>query len=97
QPFRPGYPSLLVSALKRYYKTNAIRLVNRAQPYIDSGQGVSDIGSQMTSDTDLVIVAYGMNDAANGVQGHRQDRIANFKTNIKNILNAIRAKNPYAE
>ena len=96
-PRRPGYASLLVSALQRSYHTNAIRLENRAQPYIDSAQGAFDIGAQMTSSTDLVVVAYGMNDAANGVQGRRQDRIAAYKANIKNILNAIRAKNPAAE
>src|SRR5262249_30771208 len=74
-PHRPGYVSLLVSALKRAYKTDAIRLDNRAQPSIDSGQGAYDIGAQMTPDTDLVIVAFGMNDAANGVQGRRRDRV----------------------
>ena len=101
-PLQPCYGTLLVEALKRHYGYREITLHNEAHSGWFCGDGVNQIvlgkdRKVMTPDTDLVIAAFGMNDAGNGVNKDGKDWVGIYKTNLTIIINGLRKINPRVE
>lgn len=92
EPRMPLYPNMTVAALKAKYGYNSISLVNTAVGGTTSQWGVETVQDNVISYTpDLVVLAFGMNDGTGGVPA------AQYKANIKSMIDAIRTKIPYCE
>jgi lysophospholipase L1-like esterase len=90
-PYMPPYPELFTARLKEIYHDNAIQLFNSAQSGATSDWGARMAGRMVASlQPDLVTIAFGQNDFW-GVSAET------FASNISNIIQTVRAKNPGAE
>ena len=88
-PFQPSYQDLLVMNLEAAYGAQ-VTLQNFAVGGTDTAWGLANIGRVIDADPDLVIFAFGMNDAAR--------RPANeYQANIRKMLDAVRRARPEAE
>ena len=101
-PLQPCYGTLLVEALKRHSGDQEITLHNEAHSGWFCGDGVNQVllGKErkvMTPAIDLAIVAFGMNDAGNGVNKDGKDWVGIYKTNLTIIINGLRKINPRVE
>lgn len=90
-PFMPPWPELFVHRLKAIYQDERIQLYNSAQSGADSKWGKEYADRMVASlNPDLVIIAFGQNDFW-GVSA------SSFANNIRDIMKAVRNKNPDAE
>lgn len=88
-PFLPSYGELVALGLEKKFGSK-INLRNFAVGGWQSQNGVADAGAVAAEKPDLVIIAYGMNDAF-GVS------TATYIANINAIMNKIRETSPDAE
>lgn len=88
-PFQPPYQDLLVMNLEAAYGTK-VALHNFAVGGTDTAWGLANIGKVIEVKPDLVILAFGMNDAA----GRSADQ---YQANIRAMLDAVRGARPEAE
>jgi lysophospholipase L1-like esterase len=88
-PFQPAYQDLLVMNLEATYGAKVL-LKNYAVGGTGTEWGLKNIGKVMEAKPDLVIIAFGMNDAA-GCPA------AAYKANIKGMIDAVRKAKPEAE
>jgi acyl-CoA thioesterase-1 len=88
-PHQPPYATLVASALERAYGA-AISLHNTAVAGWTADNGIHDVDRIVRAAPDLVVVAYGMNDA-----GYSEPR--EFAANIEHILADVRRGRPAAE
>ena len=88
-PFQPPYQDLLVLNLEAAYGAK-VTLQNFAVGGTDTGWGLANIGKVIEAKPDLVILAFGMNDAA----GRPADQ---YQANIRAMIDAVRQALPDAE
>ncbi|MBN2559597.1 MAG: SGNH/GDSL hydrolase family protein [Phycisphaerae bacterium] len=88
-PFQPPYQDLLARGLEAAYGTK-IALKNCAVGGTGTAWGLANIGKVLQADPDLVILAFGMNDAA-GLPAAR------YQANIKGMIDAVRKARPQCE
>ncbi len=88
-PFQPPYQDLLTMGLEVAYDTK-IMLKNHAVGGTGTGWGLANVGQVLQTDPDLVILAFGMNDAA-GLP------TAQYQANIKGMIDAVRKDRPQCE
>jgi acyl-CoA thioesterase I len=88
-PHQPPYPDLVAAAIEETYGS-PVMLRNLATAGWTSDDGMADVDSVADAHPDLVIVAYGMNDA-----GYAE--APEFAANIGGIIAGVRDKLPEAE
>lgn len=88
-PFQPSFPGLLQKHLETQYQTK-VRVLNPSVSGKDTRWALSVIDTIVEPKPDLVIVAFGMNDAA----GRSADE---YGANTKELVAKIRTKLPDAE
>lgn len=88
-PFQPPYQDLLVMNLQAAYGAK-VTLHNFAVGGTDTAWGLANIGKVIEAKPDLVILAFGMNDAA----GRPVDQ---YQANIRAMVDAVRRALPEAE
>jgi lysophospholipase L1-like esterase len=88
-PFQPPYQDLLAMGLEAAYGAK-ITLRNYAVGGTDSAWGMANIRKVLQADPDLVILAFGMNDAS-GLPAAR------YRANIKGMIDAVREARPQCE
>jgi len=88
-PFQPPYQDLLVMNLQAAHGAK-VTLHNFAAGGTDTGWGLANIGKVIEVKPDLVILAFGMNDAA----GRPADR---YQANIRAMIAAVRQALPETE
>ncbi|MCE5249913.1 SGNH/GDSL hydrolase family protein [bacterium] len=89
-PFMPPYGELVKMYLEAVYGSK-VTFVNRSLAGKTSGWGVETIGKVAGDNPDLVILAFGMNDASAGMKP------ASFSANVVRMIAAVRRVNPAAE
>lgn len=88
-PFQPPYQDLLVMNLENFYGAK-VTLTNFAVGGTDTTWGLATIGKVADTRPDLVILAFGMNDAAG-----RPAR--DYETNIRGMIDAVAKVKPDTE
>ena len=88
-PFQPAYQDLLVLQLRTVYG-GKVTLTNFAVGGTDTAWGLAQIGKVAEARPDLVILAFGMNDA-----GGRTAQ--EYKTNVQRMVEAVGKIQPDAE
>jgi len=88
-PFQPSFPGLLQQHLAAQYQTQ-VRITNPSVGGKDTRWVLSAVERIVEPQPDLVIVAFGMNDAA----GRSAQE---YQSNTKAVINKIRGKRPEAE
>jgi lysophospholipase L1-like esterase len=88
KPYQPAYGGLLAAGLESRYRSKAT-LKNLAVAGQNSAWGVGRAAAVAAEEPDLVVVAFGMNDA-----GSPPDQ---FAANIRRIVDDVRAKRAEAE
>lgn len=89
-PMMPPYPDLLVQNLKRAYKSD-ITYKNLSVGGMSAAWGLQNIGQVAAEPSDLVVLAWGMNDSSGGRSTHE------FITDIQGQIDAVRRAQPNAE
>ncbi len=89
-PFQPPYGELVAAALE-HRCGSAITCVNTAVAGVTSAWGLANISQVTDVAPDLVVLAFGMNDASGGVTPER------FRENIHAQMLAVRQKRPVVE
>jgi acyl-CoA thioesterase-1 len=88
-PFQPPYPELLRQHLEAYY-SDRVDLRNLSVGGTDTSWALTMVDQIVEPKPDLVIIAFGMNDAAS--------RPANeYKANVDAVINKIRKQSPNTE
>jgi acyl-CoA thioesterase-1 len=88
-PFQPPYQDLLALGLEAAYGSK-ITLKNYAVGGTGTAWGLANAGQVLQADPDLVILAFGMNDAA-GLPA------AQYQANVKGMIGAVRKARPQCE
>ena len=88
-PFQPPYQDLLVLNLEAFYGAK-ISLKNYAVGGTGSDWGLANIDKVVAAEPDLVILAFGMNDAGG-------QPAARYQANIKSMMDAVRKARPKTE
>ncbi len=88
-PFQPPYQDLLVLNLEAFYGAK-ISLKNYAVGGTGTDWGLANIGKVVAAEPDLVILAFGMNDAGG-------QPAARYQANIKSMMNAVWKARPKTE
>lgn len=90
-PMRPPYADQVVAGLRAAYH-NDVTLTNRAHAGWKSSQGLAQVTNESLDDArpDLIVIAFGMNDAA-------EVSAIDFAKNVAAIMAAFQRKNPYSE
>ena len=88
-PGQPPYGDLVAAGLERAYGSR-VTLENFATSGWTADDGVADVARVVNARPDLVIVAFGMNDAGYAEAPH-------FAANIEGIMKGVRASAPDAE
>ena len=90
-PMRPPYADQVVAGLRAAYH-NDVTLTNRAHAGWKSSQGLAQVTDESLDDArpDLIVIAFGMNDAA-------EVSAIDFAKNVAAIMAAFQRKNPYSE
>jgi acyl-CoA thioesterase-1 len=88
-PRQPPYADLVAAGLERAHGSR-VTLQNFATSGWTADDGVADVTRVVETRPDLVIVAFGMNDAGYADAPH-------FAANIEEIMNGVRAGSPDAE
>jgi acyl-CoA thioesterase-1 len=89
-PHQPGYGALVAAGLERAYDGTLVTLHNFAVAGWTADNGRADAARVAAVKPDLVLVAYGMNDASYADAAY-------FGANIQGLLNEIRESSPAAE
>jgi acyl-CoA thioesterase-1 len=89
QPYQPAFGPLVVSALAQHYGV-PLRFHNLAAAGWTAADGLCDAERIVAAAPDLVIVAFGMNDACYAEAGE-------FAANVSGILERVRRDAPEAE
>ncbi|MCQ6562324.1 SGNH/GDSL hydrolase family protein [Paenibacillus mendelii] len=90
-PYLPTWGELLVRQLEQTY-SSAITAINPSVAGQTSAWGAAEAQTRVAAEEpDLVIIAFGMNDGTAGVTA------AQFKANVKSMIETIRQSNPNAE
>ena len=89
KPFQPAYPDLVRRMLQRRYR-GPVNVTNLSVGGMDSAWGLTMVGKVVEARPDLVLLAFGMNDASGRPA-------ADFGAKIAATIDAIRAKRPEAE
>ncbi len=87
-PFAPAYPLQIIDALKARFGYDQINYANKAVGGMMSDWGLQEIQQVIDTAPDLVVLAFGMNDASGGVPS------ATYKQNTEGMIQALRASNP---
>ena len=87
EPRQPGYPDLVAAALKTRYNT-AVSLHNLAVSGMDAAWGLTQIPAVLAEQPDLLLLAFGMNDAS----GKRSPE--EFARLSQEIVQRVRAAQP---
>lgn len=88
-PFQPAYPELLRRHLEKHYGAEVV-LTNPSVGGTDTRWVLTQIDQVVAPQPDLVIVAFGMNDAAGRSQ-------AEYRANIQAVIAKIRERRPAVE
>jgi acyl-CoA thioesterase-1 len=88
-PHQPPYASLVAAGLEHTYGS-PVRLENLAIAGWTADDGIADVARVIEARPDLLVVAYGMNDA-----GYAEAPA--FAANIAGIMSAVRAASPSVE
>jgi len=88
-PFQPPYQDLLALGLEAAYDVN-VTLENFAVGGTDTAWGLANVGKVIRAKPDLVILAFGMNDAARHPAGQ-------YQANVRAMIDTVRAARPEAE
>jgi lysophospholipase L1-like esterase len=88
-PYMPPYPNLVAEGLGKIYNT-PVTLSNFAVAGEASQHGVQVAGDIAKENPDLIVIAYGMNDANGG-------DVEDYKDNISQIIDITRKDNPDVE
>ncbi|MCF7817033.1 MAG: hypothetical protein K9M54_04060 [Kiritimatiellales bacterium] len=88
EPFAPAYPTQVVDALKTRFGYDQINYANKAVGGKTSTWGLQEIQQVIDTDPDLVVLAFGMNDASGNTP------TATYKQNTEGMIQALRAANP---
>jgi len=86
-PFAPAYPMQIVDELKARFGYDQINYANKAVGGMTSVWGLQEIQQVVDTSPDLVVLAFGMNDA--GVVS-----TATYKQNTEGMIQALRTANP---
>ena len=89
-PFQPPYGTLLVLALEAEYRTT-VRFVNHSLAGKTTEWGLENIGNIIADSPDLVVIAFGMNDASAGMAPET------FAGNVRRMINEVRKSRPECE
>lgn len=102
KPYQPTWNLMVVENLKQSYGFNNIKGVTKAYSGANSAQALfdqwgnytpkQDIIDAAANDTDLIVIAYGMNDGATNYIS-----ASNTVDNINQIVALVRKKNPNVE
>jgi len=87
EPFAPAFPTQVTEALKALFGYDQINYANKAVGGTTTVWGLQEIQQVVDTDPDLVVLAFGMNDAG-GVPP------ATYKQNTEDMIQALRAANP---
>lgn len=90
-PFQPPYVGLVLEGLQVEYGDNLINLINLSVGGKLSSWGVEQATVAAADHPDLVLLAFGMNDASGDLSGKE------YAANIRAIINTIKKSNPNAE
>ncbi|MCA9060624.1 MAG: SGNH/GDSL hydrolase family protein, partial [Planctomycetaceae bacterium] len=88
-PFQPAYPELLPLILERYSGAK-VSLTNLSVGGMSTPWGITMADQVAATEPDLVVIAFGMNDATGRPA-------AEYKANTQAMMEAIRGKRPQAE
>jgi len=89
-PFMPPYGQLVTLALESAYRT-PVRFVNQSVAGKNTVWGIEQATKAAAEKPDLMIVAFGMNDASSGMAPDV------FAGNVRRIMDTVRAENPACE
>jgi lysophospholipase L1-like esterase len=89
-PWQPPYPQLVADAMQRKYRS-AVTVTNFSVGGMDVRWGLTQVGKVIDSNPDLVVLAFGMNDASGRRTPDEYARMTN------EIVKAISAANPGCE
>lgn len=89
-PYQPIYGKLLASALETRYGS-AVRFANHSLGGMNTDWGVANIGKVVAEKPDLVILAWGMNDASGNMTPEK------YSANIRAMMTTVRESNPSVE
>ncbi len=89
-PFQPAYGDLAVEAISKRYGVD-VRFGNLSKGGMNSLWGLEQAESVCECNPDLVIIAFGMNDASDHLG------VETFHENIKQLMARVRGKVPEAE
>ena len=89
-PYQPSFGELVVRELEQHYGIK-ITFMNHSRAGATSSYAVTQVDSQVGSfEPDLAIIAYGMNDRAEG-------RRESHRANIEKIIDTVRKRSPETE
>lgn len=89
-PYQPPYPGLVAEALRAKYQDD-VTLVNLSVGGKTSTWGVSQAPTAAEEKPDLVVLAFGMNDASERLP------VAEYAENTRRMIQIVRKSNPDAE
>jgi hypothetical protein len=90
-PYLPDWGTLIAETLKQHYQTE-IRFTNTSVGGKNSEWGKQTVQQNVVAhNPDLVIIAFGMNDGTGKVTAEK------FKENIREIMQRVKERNPFAE
>jgi acyl-CoA thioesterase I len=89
-PHQPPYGKLLASTLEARYGS-AVRFANHSLAGMNTDWGVENIGKAAAEKPDLVILAWGMNDASGNMDPEK------YGANIRAMMASVRESSPDAE
>jgi len=87
-PFAPAYPMQIIDTLKARFGYGQINYANQAVGGMMSDWGLQEIQQVVDTAPDLVVLAFGMNDASAGLP------TATYKQNTEGMIQALRTANP---
>ena len=87
-PYAPAYPLQVVELLKKRFAYDQIHYANKAVGGKTTVWGLQAIQQVIDTNPDLVVLAFGMNDASGRLP------TATYKQNIEAMIQALRAGNP---
>jgi len=88
-PFQPAYPELVRRHLQERYQAD-VALINLSVSGMDAAWGLSKVDEVVEARPDLVIFAFGMNDAAGRP-------VRDYEANVAAFLDRVKAARPEAE
>lgn len=87
-PFAPAYPLRVIDRLKDQFGSPHINYANKAVGGTTTSWGLQEIQRVIDTSPDLVVLAFGMNDASGSIPS------ATYKQNTEDMIQALRTANP---